>query len=461
MKITVNTLTSKIDTDNPELLKALIKLYSFKTPGYNYSSAYKNRRWDGTKKFITDTGTFKTGLLFRLLEDLKKINCVPEIVYNTPKSPDIGSHEIKNFQYRDYQEELVKLSLINKRGVISSPVGSGKTLIMAGIVKALYSSNIVILFNAKQLLVQTYEFLEKCGIKDLGVNFGKEFKDGRIMLSTVQSIEKILDPYVSNADALIVDECHEFCNGKITLAALESFPKAQIRLGFTGTHPKEHISLYNLEGALGGIIEVVSSKDLVEEGYLTKPVIQIIERPEPLPSSSKKSYLNLYDEFIVNNDERNKCITDIVNLIREKNPLGAKILILTRSIQHGNILKDLIKFDCEFLEGADSIFNRYEIIKQFKDNKKSSVLIGTKILQTGVNIEEITHMINARGLKSESATIQALGRAVRLHNSKNKAYIYDFLDKEKYLVEHSKKRLKHYKNQGFEVNIHEIKRPSN
>ena len=74
-------------------------------------------------------------------------------------------------------------------------------------------------------------------------------------------------------------------------------------------------------------------------------------------------------------------------------------------------------------------------------------------MQTGINIEEITHFINARGMKSEIATLQALGRALRRHASKDLVYVYDFLDKEKYLREHSLARQRHYKKEGHETKI--------
>ena len=100
------------------------------------------------------------------------------------------------------------------------------------------------------------------------------------------------------------------------------------------------------------------------------------------------------------------------------------------------------------LKGANSIGERYNAISRFRGCKESSILIGTKILQTGVNIEEITHFINARGMKSEIATLQALGRALRRHDSKDKVFVYDFLDKEKYLREHSLARKRHYTKRG-------------
>ena len=56
-------------------------------------------------------------------------------------------------------------------------------------------------------------------------------------------------------------------------------------------------------------------------------------------------------------------------------------------------------------------------------------------------------------MKSEIATLQALGRALRRHETKDKVFIYDFLDKEKYLKAHSKARKGHYENEGHQVKI--------
>ena len=105
------------------------------------------------------------------------------------------------------------------------------------------------------------------------------------------------------------------------------------------------------------------------------------------------------------------------------------------------------------LQGSDSLGERYKSISKFRKHGDSSTLIGTKILQTGINIEEITHFINARGMKSEIATLQALGRALRRHDSKDKVFIYDFMDKENYLKQHSNARKRHYEKEGHEVTV--------
>ena len=459
MKIHVGIQNARIESDNPKLLKALYELYSFKVPGAEYSAAYKRRQWDGKTHFISKTGVFKSGLLSRLLVDLKKIECEPEIVNDTWKLlvPDEFSpqdYQIEGFNYYQYQKDLIKEGLDYKRGIIKSPTGSGKTLIMAGLIKALAGRKMVILFNAKQLLTQTYDFLtETCGMDNIGLCFGEGYIYGDVMLCTVQSVEKILDTHLEEAEVLMVDECHEFGNGKTTLAALRSFPKAVYRLGFTATPPRDSVPRYNLEGALGGVLEAVDTADLVESGKLTKPLIQLIDRPYTASGVDEDlAYLDVYEEYIVNNESRNNIIKEIVNEIR-KTTKRSRILILTRSLDHGRALEDLLGGQCEFLEGANSVGERYQAISRFRGCSESSILIGTKILQTGVNIEEITHLINARGMKSEIATLQALGRALRRHDSKDVVYIYDFMDKEKYLREHSISRKRHYEREGHQVTV--------
>ena len=452
MELHINTINCKLITDNPKLLSALEDLYAFKVPGAEYSPQYRRHAWDGKKKFFSRNGVFKTGLLERVQDDLKKVEASPIIIDERIINNKTKDHYFNNITYYDYQDRTIQESLKKRRSVIKSPTGSGKTLILAGLVKALLGRKMVLLFNAKQLLTQTYDFLKSLHIPGLGICFSEGFIEGNIMLCTVQSIEKILDTHL-DAEVLMVDECHEFSNGKTTVAAIQSFPQANYRYGFTATPPNQKISLFNLEGGLGPIYSVATTEELVDRGTLAKPVIQLIERPENEDNEEEGlSYLEIYDEYIINNRERNNIIKEIVDDIKEKNE-RSRILILTKSLDHGRALENLLGGECQFLEGANSIGQRYEAISRFRRCRNSSILIGTKILQTGVNIEEITHFINARGMKSEIATLQALGRALRRHNTKEKVYIYDFMDKEKYLREHSNARKRHYQKEGHEVII--------
>ena len=134
MKILVGIQKAKISTDNPKLLKALQRLYTFRVPGAAYTSAYRNRSWDGKKRFISDTGTFRSGLLLKILNHLKKIDCVPEIEFSPSRQQAHAPATFASIPYYDYQDDLIKRALLLGRATITAPTGSGKTLIMAGFV---------------------------------------------------------------------------------------------------------------------------------------------------------------------------------------------------------------------------------------------------------------------------------------------------------------------------------------
>ena len=454
MEIEVGTQRSQLKTDNPDLLKAIRELYSLRVKGAEFSPAYKSGRWNGEKDFITSLGYFRTGILPRILKDLEKIDCKP-VVNGSLRGDKCRmwkgcSSKSGDYELRDYQTELVAKAMNAMRCIVKSPTGSGKTLIMAAILSVLEGKKVVIVFNAKQLIVQTYDFLKKCGIPSLGICFGEGYIYGNIMLTTVHSIEQVLDSHAVEAEVLMVDEAHEFARGKRNLTAIEGFENARYRIGFTATPPTDKVDLLSLEGALGPVVESANTKELIESDHLSKPIIQIFPMPNK-KDLTNLAYQEIYETHITKNDNRNGFILNIVNQIKATKD-QARILILVQSLEHATVLLKLIPGSYK-LEGYDHVSTRYDTIKDFLGEKTSSVLIGTKILQSGINIEEISHFINARGLKSEIATLQALGRALRKHDSKAQVYIYDFLDKVKYLERHARNRIKAYKSEGHDVEI--------
>ena len=456
MKLIIGNLTSKLETDNPEIIAALREKYSFSVPGYQYSPAYRSRRWDGKKRYFSPRGVFKTGLLQRILKDLEKIGVKDVEWENKPEKEEYFIPEIGNFKYREYQETAIYKCLRRKRAIVDSPTGSGKTLIMAGCIAALQwgdNPTGVVLFREKGILKQTYEFFKRCGIKNLGYNSGEGYVPGKIMLSTVQSIERIIDTHLEESEILMIDEAHQFCKGETTIAAIESFPNASYRLAFTATPPRETSKDINarmvLEGAFGSVYTTRTAEDLIKDGSLAKPIIQIIDNTPVSSVPEDMSYLDIYDEYVVNCDKRNDKIRDIVSKVYQSNP-KAKILILVKNLQHIENLQGRIS-NCYTIEGKDDIDSRYDIITKFVKDDKPATIIGTNVMQTGISIDEITHMINARGLSGEVPTLQGLGRGIRKAKGKDEMYFYDFHDQIPYLEGHSRQRVHHYKKLKFEV----------
>ena len=390
---------------------------------------------------------------------MKKIG-VTDIEWENKLEPeDFFIPDVSNFKYREYQEKAIDQCLKRRRAIVDSPTGSGKTLIMAGCLAALQwgdDPKAVVLFREKGILNQTYEFFKKCGIKNLGYNSGEGYVSGKIMLSTVQSIERIIDTHLQETEILMVDEAHQFCRGETTIAAIESFPNASYRLAFTATPPREGAKDINarmvLEGAFGPVYTTRTAEDLIKDGALAKPIIQIVDNTNISLEEAKKeglSYLDMYDRCVVNCDQRNDKIKTIVSKVYQSNS-NAKILILVKNLQHIENLEKRID-NCYTIEGKDDIDSRYEVINKFVKDEKPATIIGTNVMQTGISIDEITHMINARGLSGEVPTLQGLGRGIRKAKGKDTMYFYDFYDRAPYLENHSKQRIRHYKRLNFEV----------
>ena len=446
LKIIVKNNVSFLKTDNEKLLSTLKKKYSAKVPGYNYSAAYKKGGWNGEKYFFSDkTGKFGSGLLSHIEEDLTYLGMDYEIedLRTATHSDNIS---LPGITLRDYQESMVRKALDAKGCIVKAPTGAGKTLILGGLLKALEGKTGLIFFTKKQLLKQTYDELREWGI-DVGLAFG----DGVILkpmtLCTVQSIDKVIDSHLKQSDFIIFDEVHEFAKGKVATKVIKSFPNAAYRIGMAATVPRDAMSRLNLISGLGKVIEEVDAKGLIDAGFLTKPMIQMIPiKDTGTVEDTELSYREVYEKFVTENDMRNDMIVELVEKIQQNR---SRTLIIVKDLKHAEILHSRIPNSFK-LEGKDDLTARKKTIAAFKDDK-ISVLIGTTIMQTGIDIPEITHLINARGLKSEIATLQALGRALRIHKSKNRVFIYDFFDRAPYLEKHAKERIKSYESLGMEI----------
>mgnify|MGYP003670499028 FL=1 len=415
MEIYISNIYSILKNADKKLLKALGKKYSCKAPGYEFTPAYKRGHWDGTNKFFNPTnGKFGTGLLYSILEDLDYLDADYKII-DSREDIKLEDCTLPTYTPRDYQKALIDKALDLKSCIIKAPTGAGKTIVIASILKALEGRMGLLFFNKKQLLTQTSEFLTKCGIEH-GVAFGDGVDIQPLTLVTIQSIDKVIGTHLKHSEFIMFDEIHEFAKGKVARKVLSSFPKATYRIGLTATPPKDRYSKLTLTSFLGQEIEEVTAKELADSGYLTPPSIQLIELPDLDPLATENmNYAEIYDSHIINNTGRNEIIVKIVENITDDN---AKILILTKNLSHAKYFKDNIPGSFQ-LEGKDSLEQRNKVLSEFLNKKGPSVIIGTIIFQTGIDIPELSHLINARGLKSEISTIQALGRTLRKHDNKN------------------------------------------
>ncbi|ADT83387.1 DEAD/DEAH box helicase [Thermococcus barophilus] len=363
---------------------------------------------------------------------------------------NLNSEWNEKYKLRRYQQKAVRKAIKAKMGVLALPVGSGKTVVGLRIVHELDLSALIVV-HTKELLYQWKEKVEEVLGVEAGIVGDNKWNEKPVTVAMIQTLlsrgaDKLELPYA----IVIFDECHRTSAAEKFYQLGMSLPQVY-RFGLSAT-PWRRIrgEEIKIEGAIGPIIYEVKADELIREGFLAKPKFEIIQYKSKMPALAER-YKELYEEMIMENEERNKAIVEkAIELAKE----GHRVLIDVRRIDHGEILVKMLKergVNAEFLSSQSP--NRWEIFEKFKKGE-IQVLVST-LLKEGVDIPEISAIILAGGGKSDIMTIQTIGRALRPKDGRE-AVIVDVQDDDPLLFTHfieREKALKHYYGKFYDNGI--------
>lgn len=347
----------------------------------------------------------------------------------------------ENYVMRRYQKRAVKKALREKMGVLALPVGSGKTIVGLRIIHELDLSALVVV-HTKELLYQWADKVREVLGVEPGIVGDNKWEEGAVTIAMIQTLLSRGADKLQNDYAIVMfDECHRTSAAEKFYQLGLSLPHVY-RFGLSAT-PWRRIrgEEIKIEAVVGPTIFEVRADDLIREKFLAKPRFEIITYESSMPSFSER-YKELYEDLIMNNDERNRAIVKKAVELAKK---GHRVLIDVKRIEHGKILKEMLEREgikAEFLSSKSP--NRWEILEAFKSGE-IPVLIST-LLKEGVDIPEISAIILAGGGKSDIMTIQTIGRALR-QKERMKAVIVDVQDDDPLLFTHfieRQKALKQY-----------------
>ncbi|NJE48814.1 DEAD/DEAH box helicase [Thermococcus nautili] len=347
----------------------------------------------------------------------------------------------EDYSLRRYQQRAVRKALKEKMGVLALPVGSGKTVVGLRIIHELDLSALIVV-HTKELLYQWAEKVEELlGVK-AGIVGDNKWNEENVTVAMIQTLlSRGVDKLKNDYAIVMFDECHRTSAAEKFYQLGISLPQVY-RFGLSAT-PWRRVrgEEIKIEAVVGPIIYEVKAEDLIREGFLAKPRFEVITYESSMPSFSER-YKELYEDVVMNNDERNRAIVAKAKELVRK---GHRVLIDVKRIEHGKILKEMLEKEgikAEFLSSKSQ--NRWEVLEAFK-NGEIPVLIST-LLKEGVDIPEISAIILAGGGKSDIMTIQTIGRALRPKKGM-RAVIVDVADDDPLLYTHfieRQKALKQY-----------------
>lgn len=459
--ILFDPITLQIKTDDPDYLELMITEFTRSVPGFMFMPQYRSGIWNGKVCMIDKfRGTFPYGILMDYIRAHRNMFPREPLVIHPDvkalfKGPKIDLKFNLKLKPRDYQIDCIQAALDHTKGIIRSATASGKSLVIAYIIKLLLDADIIqkciIIVPTTALIAQFIQDLIDYGFdnKELGMVFAERKQwDRPITISTWQSLSrnhKKLAAY----DCIIVDETHQSKSFEIK-KILQKAKTAKYRLGFTGTMHSDELNNWNTKAYLGPIIREYSSGFLAEEGYISKAVIHMLNIE--YRDKWEGDYHELRDSIFQNVyrlDLIKKLVTD----------LDHNVLILVDKVEkEGDFLKDYLRGigkEVVFLSGRDKVEVREKWRKECMKRKNIALIATYGIFQMGVNIPNLKNIVLASPFKAKIRILQSIGRALRKHADKaSGAQIFDIHDHIKFFEKYGDIRLRHYDSEGFEVNEH-------
>jgi len=462
----------------------LAEFFTCYAADYRHNPKFKAGIWNGKISFFNRSDhLLPIGLLRFLKPFLEQYNYKIQLTFNEFElKNDISKEDLEGFYdvlfsmsditLRDYQKDAVYAALRNKRGVVESATGSGKSILIYTVIRFILEdidSKILLVVPNIGLVTQMYDDFKKYGwgtaSTDISLLYGKSVfydKTRPVLISTWQSIYKRGSDFFSDFGAVLVDETHGAKSASIQ-SVLSKCVNASYRLGFTGTLPEDTADIFNIYGYLGHKIYSLESKTLIERGFLSNITIVNLflkHNQDEIDKIAGKTYADEVS-VITKNPKRNNVLRYIIGNINEDH----NVLVLCHKLDH---LDSMVEYITEtfpnrplFVIHGGIPAEKREAIRTNMEEYDGAILIATYgTMSTGINIPKLHSVIFASFYKSKIKVLQSIGRGLRLHKTKSRVIVWDLIDDMHYVdeyghrlpnyaIRHFYKRLAYYDKQEF------------
>lgn len=451
--------------------------FTFLVPGYRFIPSYRNKIWDGKiRLFNPRYSRIYKGLYGEVEKFARKKGY--SVVYedNLDEKDAYSIQESKefytslnlptHFEHRDFQIESFAHCVKNQRALFVSPTGSGKSLIIYMLLRY-YDTKTLIIVDSINLLLQMFADFKEYGYDSASnvhtISAGKDkYSNKTIIVSTWQSASRQPKDWFQQFNLVIGDEAHKYKAKELT-KIMESLTDCRFRFGFTGSLDGTHTNKLVLQGLFGPYKQLVTTKQLQDEGTLAQLNIKCITLDYADEEKKLVSNLKYAEEvdFLFKHPKRNKFISNLAL------SLDGNTLLLFRHIAHGEALYKYLQSKSEhpvyYVSGKVKGDEREQIRKIVNENKRSITVASTGVFSTGTNIPNLSNIIFGSPTKSQILTLQSIGRGLRKTQSKQKCICFDISDnlqhrsKLNFTLKHFAERLKIYIKEQFKYQLYKVR----
>lgn len=474
-KVTIaqNAVVAKLIDPTKEVATFVTNLLSYNVEG--------GLGWSGKSSFYNVINcTFPAGFVTIVREELQKIGHAVGLVKKPappprgPESPIVDAFGNDDPDY-DYQMQALRQVEKHNAGIIRVATGGGKSKI-AKLIMARYDRPTLFLTTRGILLYQMKDQLEELKMEIGQVGDGELSFSRGVNLGMVQTLVQALEvpsrdaemreiikslhtakgknPNTSRAEILkmadevverknkrrdvilkflslievvIGEEAHE-AGGKSYYEILRYCKNAHIRVALTATPFMRSSAEDNMRlmAAFGPVLIDIPEKLLIDRGILAKPFFRFVDVEAPKGLHKTSPFERAYTLGYIEN--QNMLDAMLKDALRARD-YSLPVLVLVARKKHGDNILESYRSNglrVEFLRGEDKMEVRQAQLKCLV-NGEIDVLIGTNILDVGVDVPAIGLVQRAGGMKAEVQLRQQIGRGLRRkRDMPNFAFIADY-----------------------------------
>jgi len=346
----------------------------------------------------------------------------------------------------------------NKKGLVISATGTGKTYLAAMDIKQFFeiksnaknklfeindkkskTSNIKFLFIAhrEELLenaINVFSKILKIDKNEFGRIYGglKEI-DKNIIFASIQSLRNCYNEFKpSFFDYVIVDEFHHSMSD--SYLKILSYFNPKFLLGLTAT-PKRMDGKDILSLCDYNVVDEIGIKEALEEDLIVPfhyfGVNDYTINYDNIPYKNGKYNEKILLENLLLNTRTDYIVEKISKFGFDGDELSA--VAFCQNIEHAFFMKEEFSkkgYKSAVITANTSSNERSEILKKFK-NKKIEILCVVDILNEGIDIPTINLLLFLRPTMSSTIFIQQIGRGLRKAKNKDFVTIIDFIGNHK------------------------------
>lgn len=364
---------------------------------------------------------------------------------------------------RDYQRDALSAALKHQRGILQIATGGGKTEVAIGLAMAVPCKWLV-LVHRKTLMDQfadRYELRTKDTAGRIGE--GKLSVGDSLTVSTFQTLASMLkregakaQKFLSQFGGVIADEAHVTAAESFNRVAM-SLPNAAWRIGISATplDREDQRSVYAV-ACLGPVIYKLQGAELIERGVLAKPEVRMVQVKQVFQQRDEDGFVKrwdwrkVYEEGIVKSKDRNRA------LLAATQQAEKPCLVFVKEVAHGRAFAKALQArgtKADFVWGTASIQQRKDAVRRL-ERGDLDVVVCSVIFQEGIDIPTLRSVVVASAGKSIIASLQRLGRGMRMSAGKTTFQLWDVNDVgNDWLERHSKARRNSFLREGYSVSV--------